>query len=93
MILQGLSFFFSWLRQKPHIFTNERALPQIALYHFNKDNFVECFPQAYFYQNSSFLQTQLGFCFGIYSQQSKDNTAKNYTFKRQTKKADKTKRK
>lgn len=33
-----------------------------------------------FLQNSSFLHTWVDFCFGIYSQQSKDNTAKNYTF-------------
>lgn len=91
-ISQGLSLFFFFVRQSRHIFTNVRVLAQIALYHFNKDDFVERFPQTYFYQNSPFLHTQVDFCFGIYSQQSKDNTAKNYTFKRQTKKANESKR-
>lgn len=55
--LEALGFFL--VKQSPHIVTKGGVLASIALYHFKKDYFVECLPQNYFYQNSSFLHTQV----------------------------------
>lgn len=61
-ILHSLRLWvFSLVKQSPHIVTKGRVLAPFALYHFKKDYFVECLPQNYLYQNSSFLHTQVDF--------------------------------
>lgn len=61
-ILHSLRLWvFSLVKQSPHMVTKGRVLAPFALYHFKKDYFVECLPQNYLYQNSSFLHTQVDF--------------------------------
>lgn len=59
-ILHSLRLWgFLLVKQSPHVVTKGKVLAPIALYHFKKDSFVECLPQNYFYQNSSFLPAQV----------------------------------
>lgn len=52
LLPQDFAAFFFLVRQNPKVFTNLRSLAHIALHHFHKDYFGECFPQTNFYQNT-----------------------------------------